>query len=742
MNIFWFFLFFLISGFCSLVYEVVWLRLAMAKFGVTTPMVSIVLSVFMAGLALGSWLGGALARTSERRGPRAPLRLYGLAELLIGVSGLLVPRLLQFGYDVLQKSGRELAWDSSFYYLVSGSCVVVTLLPWCTCIGATFPFGMAAIRRISSADASRSFSFLYLANVLGAILGTLIPAFILIELLGFQSTLHVAASLNGILACLVFALSFALPSSEAPAAVPTAVTMPHDKLYEFSAGGTLWLLFITGLSTMAMEVVWIRLFTVYLGNVVYSFAAILALYLAATFAGSCLYRVWARSHDSRRSAGAWVFLGLLSLLPLLFADPFLRIPPGVFWKILRTAQGIAPFSAALGFLTPLLVDHYSKGNPSRAGRAYAVNIVGGILGPLLAGFWFLPWLGDHWALVVLSVPLFGVGLFAALRISQDAATGSSVFGSKPIYAAVMLLSITLIATSKGYEAAYRNRVELRDYTATVLAAGDGMRKMLLVNGIGMTVLTPITKYMAHFPLTSLGRPPQNALVICFGMGTTFRSMLSWGIDSTAVELIPSVPEVFGFFHPDGPALLKSPLAHIVVDDGRRFLERTGQTFDVITLDPPPPVSTPTTSLLYSREFYGIVKKRLRPGGILQVWLAIHDPGSDPTTQAAAAKALRDSFPYIRAFSSLNHFGLHFLASDQPILVPDAHTLASRLPPAAAADFVEWGPAHSSEEMFAEVLNAEMSIDKVTAADPRVPPIQDDRPINEYFFLRRLFAFYP
>ncbi len=93
MNRLWYFVFFLVSGFCSLVYEVVWLRLAMAKFGVTTPLVSLVLAIFMAGLALGSVGGGALARRVATKPAGVPLRLYGMAELLIGVSGLLVPRL-------------------------------------------------------------------------------------------------------------------------------------------------------------------------------------------------------------------------------------------------------------------------------------------------------------------------------------------------------------------------------------------------------------------------------------------------------------------------------------------------------------------------------------------------------------------------------------------------------------------------------------------------------------------------
>src|SRR5512144_3105183 len=76
----WYFSFFFVSGFCSILYELIWLRLAMAQFGVTTPMVSIVLSTFMAGLGLGSWTTGYLLRKHERRLAFRPLHLYAAAE--------------------------------------------------------------------------------------------------------------------------------------------------------------------------------------------------------------------------------------------------------------------------------------------------------------------------------------------------------------------------------------------------------------------------------------------------------------------------------------------------------------------------------------------------------------------------------------------------------------------------------------------------------------------------------------
>src|SRR4051812_33826147 len=253
----------------------------MANFGVTTPMVSIVLSVFMTGLGLGSWLGGILIRRFERSSPAVPLRLYGTLELIIGCSGFIAPALIVLGYHILRDAGRNLAWGSSVYYLLSGAWILIALLPWTTCMGATFPFAMAAIRRLSREASEHSFSYLYLANVLGAILGTLIPAFVLIELFGFRGTLYIASALNALLALSVFVLSSS-PLVKGDGTASSAETTPAVGQSP-RAPGALLLLFTTGPCSMAMEVVWVRECPVFLGNVVYSFAASLALCLAATF---------------------------------------------------------------------------------------------------------------------------------------------------------------------------------------------------------------------------------------------------------------------------------------------------------------------------------------------------------------------------------------------------------------------------------------------------------------------------
>lgn len=709
----WYFAFFFLSGFCSILYELVWLRLTMAQYGVTTALVSITLSMFMLGMGVGSLAGGAFVRRQGLKG-RTPLRLYALVEFLIGCSSLAVPGELALGHRLLALFMGSATMSSGGYYLVSGALVALTLLPWCVCMGATYPFAMAAIEGGRQSESHRSFSYLYLSNVVGALAGAIVPL-ALIEILGFHGTLRVGSVLNALIAISAVGLSLTIREerriSEPAALAEAAIGLTIEK-------GILFLLFLTGLSTMGMEVIWIRLFTPYVGPLVYSFALILVSYLLATFVGSALYRSASRKSEPNNPQ-AWVLLALVGLAPLFASDP--RIP---FGSLQRVWIGIVPFAILMGFLTPMLVDRYSAGDPDKAGRAYAVNVLGCILGPLLSGFVLLPLVGEHTALLFYAIPWMVMAFVQPG--APKMAIGTRIRGYAIVGSALLMFMLT-----KDFESIYPERKVLRDSTATVIATGTGMQKRLITNGFGITFLTPITKMMAHLTLASLDHEPHSALVICFGMGTTYRSALSWGISATAVELVPSVPRLVSYYHQDGDRILASPLSHVVIDDGRRFLERTNEKFDVIIIDPPPPVQAAASSLLYSEEFYSAAKERLQQDGILQQWL----PEGDEPVQASVAKSLRNSFPYVRVDRSLGGFGWHFLASMRPIPVRSASELVARMPPSAVTDMMEWGPAATPEAQFQRVLSHQMPLDDLINDASSTPALTDDRPINEYYVLR-------
>ena len=715
----WYFTFFFVSGLCGIVYELVWLRLAMAQFGVTTALTSIVLSMFMAGLGLGSWAAGALVRRYSGSFAAHPLRLYSLTELLIGVSAIAVPVQLLYGHQLLAGMTESGAVSSAAYYLASGGWLALTLVPWCTCMGATIPLVMAAIRNHSGFESRGSFSFLYVANVLGAIAGALLAP-ILIELGGFHATLRVGACLNLLIAIGAFCFSVAAQAGSSQG-VPVRGMSPVTSFDKSRV--PLWLLFFTGLSTMGMEVVWIRLFTPYVGPLVYAFAKILASYLVATFAGSRLYRAWGQGHR-QESRLAWLALVPAGMFPLLTSDVRMALSSST-----RVFLGVAPFAALMGFLTPMLVDRWSGGDPDRAGKAYGVNVMGCIAGPLLCGFCLLPFFGEHLSTLILCLPWFALAVRSAYIGRWRLLDRGAVY-------ATGIAGLAILFLTKDFETAYLQREVLRDSTATVIATGSGMSKRLLINGVGITAMVPLPKMMAHLTLASLEQAPRNALVICFGMGTTFRSAMSWGIATTAVELVPSVPKLFSYYHSDGDKILASPLAHVVVDDGRRYLERTPEQYDVIIIDPPPPVQAAGSSLLYSEDFYGVARERLRPGGILQQFLPDGvNEANDDALKASVARALRNSFPYVRIFQWNGRQGWHFLASAQPIPARTAAELVARMPRGAVADMMEWGPAKTPDQQFQILLSREIRPEQMIALSPNTPALQDDRPINEYYLLR-------
>jgi len=711
----WFYGFFFISGFCSLLYELIWMRLAMAQFGVTTTLTATFLSVFMGGLGLGSWLAGKGLRNRKVRAPISPVLLYALTELAIGIFSMLVPRELRGGRELLLHLGADAGWTSFRFSCLSGIWLALSLIPPCACMGATFPFAISALSRVGK-EQPRSFSYLYLANVLGAMVGVTLPL-LLVEGLGFHRTLRVGALLNlGIAICAAIVFKFhKLPGNEA---------LEHDRIVE--RGNPLarpnkairWFLFSIGAGSMAMEVVWVRIFTPYLGTVIYAFAGILGVYLIATFVGGKLYR---RGLLNISPGMIWFALGSAGLLPIVAADPTLLIP-----RLLRLPLGVFLPALVAGFATPMLVDLESGGDAAIAGAAYAANVLGCIVGPLIAGFLLLPYLNERWTIVMLAAPWIVASGFA--RNSS-----STRFRRRWLAATLALAACALAFVCRGFEGQFMPRRVLRDSTATVIAIGQTQsHKMLLVNGLGMSRLTPITKFMAHLPL-AFANSPRKMLVICFGLGTTHRSALSWGIESTTVELTPSVPKMFPYFHADAETVLASPNSRVVIDDGRRFLERSGEQYDVITIDPPPPIEAAGSSLLYSKEFYDLAKRRLRLGGILQQWM----PGGDEQTFTAIARALTESFPYVRAFKSCEGTGAHFLASLTPLPERTASQLANRLPSEAVADLLEWGPRTTAEEQFNVILNQEIPLAQILAKSPNSLALDDNHPVNEYFLLRRL-----
>jgi predicted membrane-bound spermidine synthase len=728
------FLLFFLSGFCSLVYQVVWTRMAFASFGIITPVLSVVLSVFMLGLSVGSWAGGRLVPVWARITGCSAILFYAGVEFLIGLGAVAVPKLFALGERILLTSGET---DSFRYLSLSALVLAASILPWCVCMGATFPLMMAYIREQDCHD-TKSFSFLYLANVLGAMSGTFLTAIVLVELSGFRHTLWEAAAGNFTIAFIGVCLAWEQHRTAMLSEKPEVSTLSAELLRPPARNSrmTKMILFSTGFVAMAMEVVWTRAFTPVLKTQVYSFALIVFTYLGATFLGSWMYRQDLRKHRLSSTGELISALAITALLPVLTNNPQFVAADcwtasiDVFSAIILLGS-ICPFCALLGYLTPGLIDEYAGGHPTNAGQAYAINVLGCILGPLFACYVLLPHLSERYALILLGLPFFIFWFFFSKSQLPWRRWGLGL--------AIGVALVWSSLCSEDFEGRLfkteKDTTVRRDYTASVISFQNGGRKNLLVNGIGMTILTPITKFMVHLPLVFHQGKPESALVICFGMGTTYRSALSWDIDTTTVELVPSVTKAFGFYHADAAQILRNPKGHIIIDDGRRYLKRTREKFDVIVIDPPPPPEAAGSSLLYSREFYELAKQHLKPNGILQTWF----PGGEVLTGQAVVRSIQKSFPYVRCFPSVEGWGLHLLASTEPIEQFSAQQLAMHMPVGAKKDLLEWDTSSDLPTYLGLVLSREIPIENFLNSSPEIQ-ITDNDPLNEYFLLRRLGLF--
>lgn len=719
-----FFALFFVSGFCTLLYQVIWLRLAFANFGINVQVISVVVSVFMLGLVLGSWVSGRFLIKLARRHRIASLFFYGLAEAGIGVGAFVVPKLFLVGHSWLLTLGQT---NSASYLMLSTAVLAISILPWSFLMGTTIPLAMDYVNQRLTRD-KNIFSYLYLANSLGAMSGIVITVLVLIEIFGFRHTLLLASVLNFSIAAISVIIASRFKNNLSLQVLNDKVESFVGDKFSYGRRFIFGLLFTTGFVSMGFEVVWSRLFTPVLKTSVYAFAFVLFLYLLGTCFGVLKYR-----NDSRRNKVLPTrFLLLLfagsSISQIWFTDPRINLGIiGVFLSILT-------ISFVLGYLTPKQIDKLSRGDPNVAGQAYAINLLGCILGPLVASYLLLPLVGSKLTILLLSIPI------VLFFVRKGYEKNNLSFSHKRAMTAMLIFLVVTAIFGTTYEENLNvsEKIIKNDYNATVIAGASQKNnirsKALIVNGIPMTSLTPITKIMAHLPLSFQTTQPQKALVIALGMGTTFRSVASWGIDTTAIELTPSVKDLFPYFFADANVILSNPKNRIVIDDGRRFLQRTSDKYDLIAVDPPPPVEAAGSSLLYSKQFYEIVAQRLNLNGVLSQWY----PAEPSKTLQAVARSLVEVFSYVQVYQSVEGWGYHFFASQNPIVAPTAEKMVEAMPSAAQADLMEWNDHNNSNvlDYTKRILSTPKNIKDFLSSDQTIE-VTDDRPYNEYFLLRSI-----
>ena len=275
-----------------------------------------------------------------------------------------------------------------------------------------------------------------------------------------------------------------------------------------------------------------------------------------------------------------------------------------------------------------------------------------------------------------------------------------------------------------------------DEIASVQAGQISSTPELWVAGTSMTLLTVDAKLMPILPL--IARPDaKRALVVAFGMGTAFRSALIAGLRTDAVELVPSVPDMFGFYYPDAQEVLADPQGRVVIADGRNHLELTTEQFDIIVTDPPPPIESSGASVISSREYYEAGRDHLTDGGVMMQWVPYGAPEVDFQDHI---RTFASVFPHVAVVKGAGGYGAYMLGSDAALsFEPDAiRTILAR--PGVLDDISSaYDSPATTVEGWVDVIARQQWL-----AGPSVatyagsgPLITDDRPRPEYFLLRRL-----
>ena len=622
---------FYLSGAAGLLYQVLWTRLLIPHVGATLHSVSTVLAAFMAGLALGSWLGGR----AIDRWPASPLRVYALLELLIAVSAALIPLTL----PLLGSLGPAGTLIGAFLLL---------LLPT-SLMGATLPV-LTKLMTEDLGTLGRTVGELYAANTAGAVLGALAAGYFLVPLWGTANSLYLAVGLNILVAAVAFVLPTRSSSGAEPEVEPSEPT-PWRK-------AALWLFACSGMIALAFEVVWTRSLSQVLGTSVYAFATILVVFLLGIAAGSGLMGVRADRFQQPEIvlgvllvgsglAGFFGYWGLTRLPRVLFwAGPHLTgfgsylCLQLVLATIVLIPQAMS-FGATLPIVTRLTTSALNHVG-AHLGRAYFFNTSGAIVGSLVGGFLLVPIFG----------PAVSAQILASLSIVLGAAwlfrIGARRLGAASLIAATLLgLSFGRPDPKDGLFAVYAvpGKLKSQSYSESrrlakqseILFEGHGLYATVVVSQQekirslsldGWVVASTgsgdrfIEQALGLFPLL-LAPKTDSVLVVGLGTGIT----TSWAASGSAesvkvVELESEVVHAAKNFEQWNQNLFTSPAVSVIVGDGRRFVSSSKSQFDIITSDPIHPFSRGSASL-YTVEHFKACRAKLKPGGLMVQWLPLY-----------------------------------------------------------------------------------------------------------------------
>jgi len=613
---FQYYVLFFASGFPALIYQIVWQRALFTIYGVNVQSVTVIVSVFMLGLGLGSLAGG---RLSSRPGLNV-LRIFGLIEFAIGTFGAF--SLLLFHYVERFTAGASIASTAIISFLL---LLVPTLL-----MGSTLPLLVEYLVR-QTANVGESVGSLYCVNTFGSATACFVASTYLMQAFGQSGSVRVAAAMN----LVVGTAALLLASRKSPVRRESAdIPLPASSDVHHTIPNTVGLILAgtAGFIALAYEILWYHVYSFATGGKAQCFAILLGSYLLGIAYGSlsvrdvCRQKLKHNLPQTLRAAAIVVLLG--SVLAFLVA-PTTAFCFSIPHFIDEIAFGFIAIAAALlGAAFPLIA-HASIDPDERAGQnlsyLYLSNIIGSATGSFTIGFVAM----DHLSTADISLLLLSAGVLiaAVLAILARPLPVRGILSG----AAVGILLLILVSHSlfsgfferlmrrSNYRTGqtFRQVIENRSGVIAVdqedVVYGGGVYD----GAFRIDPLNDTNNIFRAFAIAAMHPSPRHVLIIGLSSGSWAQVLVNHPQfeDATVVEINPGYLPLIRQ-RPVVSSLLRNPKVHVDIDDGRRWLlAHPDAKFDFILMNTTFNWRANATNLL-SVEFLQMARKHLNPGGIL------------------------------------------------------------------------------------------------------------------------------
>ncbi len=674
-------LFLFLSGAASLIYQVTWVRLLSLSIGSTSVSVGIVLATFFLGLALGSFLTTRLP--AHRLTTLTP---YLILEVVIGISAiLLLPVLLNLDWLITY-------WPPlGQLFLFKVVLVVLTLAIPSICIGATYPLMVSLVVREPSSIGQR-LGWLYSLNTAGAVCGAAGVGFLLIPLWGLDGAIYFASGLNFIVVIvgLLYWRHFKLPAVPEQAAVVDRPLSRQDR-------NILLVLFVTGLSALACQVAWTKYLAIFVHTTIFGFSALLSI----TLLGIALGAWWMKcSVDRLANPLHWV-VGLLCGLALvvLLSRGGLQYLPSLYELFSGPADGsrvplikyllitlvLLPANILFGALFTLNMRLFCGPLTTlqrRAGTAYAVNTLGGLVGALLAGLWLIPLYGSDRVLLLMGILimltplLFWFDLPTIQRQRLIMPSLGLVMLGLPFAPALdfrQVINHSLYhfdpASQSHQQPEFRFIEEGRSSVISVTTY-DGQLFRLQNNSLPEAIISSSDQFpwraeslLGLLPYF-LHPNPEHFFIVGLGAGTTLSAAaLTEAKSIQVVELEPAMERATDAIFKGGLPVLNDPRVELVFDDARHRLLVNKARYDAIISQPSHPWLMGSSNL-FTKEYFQLVSSRLNRGGIAVQWVNLFN--IDSTTLKSIFNAYFDVFPHGMSMVIQEEQSLLLIGSNEPL----------------------------------------------------------------------------